>query len=173
MNDPKASSRQPEKPPFRWGRVVLFVSLALNLAVAGVIGGAILGRFGHERRDFVARDVGFGLFTEALSEKDRKELRNAYVRARPNLRAERQKMRADIQTILAALRADPFDVVVLRNALDEGAARIAERQSLGQGVVLDYLAKMPAEERAALADRLETSLKRRAHGAKPPRQETE
>jgi uncharacterized membrane protein len=169
MSDLKTSSLKPAKPPFRWGRVVLFVSLAINLAVAGVVGGAVLGRIGDEKRDFAARDVGFGLFTEALTEADRKALRSAYVQAKPNIRAERQQMRDDLQTILTALRADPFEVETLRIALDTGAARIAQRQAVGQGVVLDYLEKMPTAERAALADRLEASLKRHPRGKKPPR----
>lgn len=169
MTAPKPTSATPPKPPFRWGRVVLFVSLALNLAVVGIVGGAVLGRFGPDRHDIAARDVGFGLFNDALSQDDRKALRGAYMQARPNIRAERQKMRDDLQTILAALRADPFDVDVLRQALDTGAARMAARQAQGQTVVLDYLEKMSNAERAELADRLEKSLKRRAHGPKSDR----
>lgn len=169
MTDPKPSSLTLPKPPFRWGRVVLFVSLALNLAVAGVVGGAVLGRFGHDRNDLAARDIGFGLFTEALTPQDRKALRGAYAQARPDMRAERQKMRNDLRTILSALRAEPFDVTVLQTALDTGSARIEARQAQGQVVVLDYLQKMSQPDRAALADRLEDSLKRRDRSPKPPR----
>lgn len=172
MTDPKSTSSTPPKTPFRWGRVVLFVSLALNLAVAGIVGGAVLGRFGPDRHAISARDVGFGLFSEALSQEERKALRRAYIQARPDIRAERQKMRDNLQTILTALRADPFDVDVLRQALDTGAARIAARQTHGQAVVIDYLQKMSNAERATLADRLEASLKRRAHSTKPPRPES-
>jgi uncharacterized membrane protein len=165
MNDRNTAS---PKPPFRWGRAVLFVSLALNLAVLGVVGGAVLERFGHEREGFAAREVGFGLFSEALEEKDRKDLRRAYLAARPDGRADRKRMRQDFQTILSALRAEPFDGEALRAALTAGATRIAERQAVGQSVMLDYLAKMPAAERAAFADRLEARLKRHPRGSKPP-----
>lgn len=169
MTNRKPSSLNPPKPPFRWGRVVLFVSLALNLAVAGVVGGAVLGRSGPDRHDIAARDIGFGLFNEALTPEDRKALRGAYVQARPEMRAEQEKMRDDLRTILAALRADTFDVSVLRRALDTGAARIEARQAKGQVVVLEYLQQMTAAERSELADRLEESLKRRSRGPKLPR----
>lgn len=150
------------KPPFRWGRLVLFVSLALNLAVLGIVGGAVLGRFGPDRAEFAARDIGFGLFTEALGEEDRRALRRAYGEARPDIRASRRQMRDDLQTLLASLRADPFKVDDLQSALQIGADRIAERQALGQTVLLERVGQMTAAERAALADRLEASLKRRS-----------
>ena len=169
MTTPDPTLRTPAKPPFRWGRVVLFVSLALNLAVAGVVGGAVLGRFGPDRHDLAARDVGFGLFSEALSKEDRIALRRAYAQANPNIRAERQKMRDNLQTILTVLRAEPFEEDALRQALETGAARITERQDRGQTMVLDHLAQMSPPERAAVADRLEESLKRRSRGRKPPR----
>ena len=168
MNDAKTP---PAKPPFAWGRVVLFVSLALNLAVIGIIGGAVLGRFGPGHGGLSARDVGFGLFNEALTEQDRKDLRRAYVKAKPNLRAERRQMREDLQGILTLLRASPFDPAALKTTLDLGVARLAERQSLGQTILLDHLAKMSPEDRAAFAERLETSLKRRDRGERPPKRD--
>jgi uncharacterized membrane protein len=168
MTDPKTTSLTPQKPPFRWGRLVLFVSLALNLAVVGVVGGAALGRKDHNRPEFVARDVSFGLFNEAFTEEDRKGLRRAYAQANPNLRAEREQMRDDLRRILTALRADPFDAGVLRNALDTGAARIEARQAQGQALVLEHLAAMSVEERAEVANRMENALTRRSRGPKPP-----
>jgi uncharacterized membrane protein len=169
MTNPKPSSLKQPKPPFRWGRAVLFVSLALNLAVAGVVGGTVLGRFGHDRNNLVARDIGFGLFNEALTPQDRKALRGAYVRAVPDIKSERAKMRGDLKAILAALRADPFDVDALETALDTGSARLAARQAQGQVVILDYLQNLSNAQRADLADRLENSLKRRDRGPKPAR----
>lgn len=169
MTNPKPSSLKLPNAPFRWGRVVLFVSLALNLAVAGVVGGAALGRYGHGHNDIAARDIGFGLFNEALTPEDRRALRGAFTQARPDMREERRKMRDDLKTILTALRAEPFDVTVLQTALESGAARIEARQAQGQVLILDYLQKLSAPDRAALADRLENALKRRDGKPKPPR----
>jgi uncharacterized membrane protein len=147
---------------------LLFVSLALNLIVLGIVGGAAMGRFGPQRSDIIARDVGFGLFTEALSDQDRKALRQAYGQARPDIRADRQAMREDLARVLELLRQDPFDAVALRASLQAGAARMAERQALGQTIILNHLAQMPAAERADFADRLEHSLKRRDRRERKP-----
>jgi uncharacterized membrane protein len=160
MTDPVAPT--PVKPPFRWGRVVLFVSLALNLAVLGVVGGAAFGRLGDNKRaEFAARDIGFGLFAEALEEEDRRALRRGYTGAKSDIRAERQQMRTDLGQLLAGLRADPFDAAGFRAALQVGMARSAARQELGTTLLLDRLQAMTVAERAAFADRLQTSLRRR------------
>lgn len=158
----------PPKPPFRWVRLVLFVSLALNLGVLGMVGGALLGRAGHERAEFAVRDIGFGVFTEALEEEDRQALRRAYGQARPNIRADRRAMRNDFQTLLAALRADPFDAEGLRAVLQGAADRIAQRQALGQTVLMGRVEGMTPTARAALANRLEQSLKRRPRRDQTP-----
>ena len=157
------------KPPFRWGRVVLFVSLALNLADAGMVGGAVLGRFDHKRAEYAARDISFGLFSEGLSEGDRKALRRAYGEAKKDIRADRSEMREDLQAVLAALRTQPFDVATLRAALARGTERAAERQVLGQTLLLAHLESLTAAERAALADRVEQSLKRRSKRDRKPK----
>ncbi len=172
MNETNKSST-PGKPPFRWGRALLFVSLTLNLVVFGIVGGAALGRLGHQRPEIAARDVGFGLFNEALSEQDRKDLRRAYVQAKPDIRADRREMRENLVQVLALLRQDPFDAAALRSALEAGARRMEERQALGQNVILEHLKTMTVAERVAFADRLENSLKRRDRKDRkpePPRQ---
>ncbi|QCO56363.1 periplasmic heavy metal sensor [Pseudorhodobacter turbinis] len=157
----------PPKPPFRWGRLVLFTSLALNLAVAGVIGGAALGGFGHKRAEFVARDIGFGIFGEALTKEDRTAIRRSYGKVKKDVLRDRQQMRDDLHAMLAALRADPFELEVLKQALDAGAARIAERQALGQTLLLERISNMSEAERTALADRLEEAVKRKPKRDRP------
>lgn len=152
------------KPPFRWGRLVLFASLALNLAVAGMVGGAMLGGFDHKRAEYAARDISFGLFAEALTKEDRRAMRRAYGTARKDIPQDRQQMRDDLQGMLAALRAEPFEVETLAQALRTGAARIAERQALGQTLLLERIDAMSMAERVALADRLEQSLRRKSKG---------
>jgi uncharacterized membrane protein len=173
MNDINKSPAplQSGKPDFRWGRVLLFVSLALNFAVLGIIGGAVMGRFGPDRGNIAAREVGFGFFTEALSDQDRKDLRRAYGQVRPDIRADRRQMREDLQRVVDLLRATPFDAEALRSSLDAGVSRIRERQELGQTIILDHLSKMTAEERVAFADRLENSLKRQPRGDLRPGRE--
>lgn len=138
-------------------KALLIVSLALNLLVAGLVAGAWLrdGRPGG--RD---RDPGFGPFGEALSDADRRELRRAFMARMPEMRENRAALRADMQGVVTALRAEPFDAAALSAAMDAALARMAGRIEVGQELLVDRITAMDEAERVAFADRLEAALKR-------------
>ena len=141
-------------------KIALILSLAANLLVAGIVGGAILN---HERRGFVPRaeDVGFGPFTEALDDKDRRFLRDEFMKRSPrDFRDIRDEARAGFDTLLSALRAPQWDEAPVRAAFEAQRTRTEERIALGQDLMLDRIGQMTAEERAAFADRIEKALKR-------------
>lgn len=142
----------------RWIKIALAVSVALNLAVAGLAAGAWL-REGHGRG--MPRDMSFGPFTEALSDADRRELRRALGDRAPGFREARQEMRADLEALLASLRADPFDPVAAEAALTAVARRTTDRLDLGRDLITGRILAMTDAERQAFADRLERGLKRR------------
>lgn len=142
----------------RW-KIAFFASLAVNLMVAGIVGGALL-KDPHDRGREV-RDLGFGPFTEALSEADRDALRKSFRDRRPDFRAARAQMRADMGEMLSALRADPFDAGRLSRAFDTQQARLADHLKLGQDLLRERLAGMSDAERHAFADRLEQRITRK------------
>ena len=111
------------KAPGRAVRIALAVSVALNLAVIGVVAGAALkhGGSGHE----MERDIGFGPFSEALSREDRRALRGQILQRAPELRSVRKDMQADTQSLLAVLRAEPFDAAGLAAVMETQRARMA------------------------------------------------
>jgi uncharacterized membrane protein len=143
--------------PRSWLRWALVLSLGLNLLVAGLLAGAWL-RGGPPGERF--RDPGFGPFAAALSDDDRRALRRAFVRHMPEMRENRMALRADMQDVLAALRADPFDAAALDAAMDAAMSRLAGRIAVGQDLLAERIAAMDPAERAAFADRLEAALQR-------------
>lgn len=147
---PKGASRW-----LHWG---LAASVALNLAVVGLVVGAMWR--GHEdpRRDFV-RDLGFGVYSEALSPEDRKALRQAFRDKMPGFRKTREEMGADLQGILVALRADPFDPEALKARLAAQNQRSVGQLALGQDLIRDLMLGMSPQARLAFADRLENRLR--------------
>lgn len=149
----------------RWLRVALAVSLAINLAVGGVVLGAWL-RDGPPRGAGV-RDVGFGPYAAGLTDDDRAELRRALIRRAPDIRAARLAMREDMSAVVAALRAEPFDAATMAAAMDRGTARIADFAALGRSLLVDHAAAMTPQARAAFADRLERAASRRGHPDRP------
>lgn len=153
---------KPAKPS-RGLRIALAVSVALNLAVVGVVAGAML-RDGHGGRAAMVRDLGFGPFAEALRFEDRMALRDALFARAPDIRESRRQMRADMQALLDLLRANDLDGDQLRSLMDSQHNRMTGQLKLGQELLQDFLIAMPTAERHAFADRLEAGM--RHHGDK-------
>lgn len=159
MTDTMTPFPQPSPPPGgRKLRIALAVSVALNLLIIGLVAGAALRDGGP--RDRMVRDLDFGPFTEALRPEDREGLRRDFIRQAPDMRDMRRQMREDFATVLAALRAEPFDAEALRDVVANQGERMAARLALGQDLILARIAAMTPAERAAFADRLERRLER-------------
>ena len=146
----------PPKGP-RWIKAALVASVALNLAVAGLVLGAWLG---DGPRKGMPRDLSFGPFSEALSDTDRRALRKDLMGRAGEFRTSRDAARAEFETLLATLRADPFDPAAMTTALTAIETRNAERLELGRSLIETRLIEMSVEERMAFADRLEKGLRR-------------
>lgn len=151
---PPIPSRNPLRNG-RWKRYLLPVSLAINLGVAGVIGGAMVGGHGPGHHQPMLRDIGFGQFSEAMTRPQRDALRDAFVRRTPGLGADLLQMRAESGAILLALRGDPFVPSDLGKAIQAQNARLEQRLQVGQTLFEDFIVSMTAEDRLAFADRLQ------------------
>lgn len=142
----------------RWRRILLVVSLGLNLAVAGLVVGVMVN--GGPRNGPPRYDLTAGPLTRAMEADRRTAVRDALRESDVFRRADRSDIRADMQAILASLRADEFDQTEFRAAL----SRQRQRLQAGQDAVLDAVAAqindMSFEERAAFADRVEEQLRR-------------
>jgi len=84
-----------ETPKRKWsvGRIVLILSLALNLLVVGLVAGALLHR--HQLPDRPPRiaDLGFGPYVRSLSREDREALGTAFKAEEGNFRERRETLR--------------------------------------------------------------------------------
>jgi uncharacterized membrane protein len=163
MSDPQTTA--PTPPPVaatpagttsRGVKIALAVSVALNLSVAGLAIGAWMGGGGH--RD-MPREMSFGPFSAALDDGDRRAIRRALLDRMGEFRGARAEARAEFETLLATLRADPFDPEAMKAALAAIEARNAERLELGRSLIETRLIEMSTEARRAFADRLERGLR--------------
>lgn len=167
MSDTEQTTNAPKSKDKRL-RIALAVSVALNVAVLGMVSGAALTGGGPERRAGDFREFGFVPFTEALSREDRDAMRRAFLAQMPDMRAVRSEMRNDQQEILAALRAKPFDQARMNTAFEVHMNRSTSQLVAGQEVLLDLLGQMSEQERIDFAGRLEERLKRGRDKPKPP-----
>lgn len=149
----------PEKPP-RWRKVLLFVSLAFNLLVVGLVVGAILSGPRDRDRSSGPRDLGFGPFVSALPQEDQGALRISMRDEARQFRENRGRFREQFERIVTALRADPYDAQAVERLVSEQDDWISERQAIGKRLLLERIANMSTEQRSAYADALTKALKR-------------
>jgi uncharacterized membrane protein len=155
----------PNTPARRGGRglkLLLAVSLALNLAVAGIVAGmALRGHSDGRGGPVMSRDLAIGPFSEALTRDQRHALLRSFALGRPDVREIRAEMRADFDAILAALRSEPFDAAAFRAAVEGQNGRMAERAEAARLALVTVVEQMSDAERAAFVDKLEASVARR------------
>ena len=151
----------PDRPAL-WLRVLLFGSLALNLLVVGTVVTlfALHGEKDGDRRGPPRADRMGGPLTFALSDEDRhaigRAMREAYRAGRP----DRGEVQAQYRAVVDALRSDPYDPAVVEQSLTRQSELAQDRQRIGNRLLLERLAAMNAEDRAAYADRIEEALDR-------------
>ncbi len=163
MDEDKMTESPPPAtaPMSRKAKLVLTLSLALNLLVLGLVGGAILGGHGPMMERFRSVDVGFGPLTDALSRQDRRDLFRQFLRDAPDFRAERQAARQDFSQLAAGLRADPWNRGEAEAILARQGDRGRTRLEAGERLMLDHIQSMTPDERRAFADRIEQALMRK------------
>lgn len=179
MSEHPTENPQPQPAPAvpwpRWTRALLFVSLALNLLIAGMAAGAYLrGGLPHPpkaRQVEPLRSLGFGPFEKAMTPVQRRALAKAINARAGDLKATRAQFRQQMATLLETLRTSPFDAATARKIIEAQQRELFERQKIGLRILLNRLENMTDAERAAFADRLERSLRRPPRDARrdPPR----
>lgn len=149
MRDPVQTGRGTR----RWMKVVLAISLTLNLLVVGIVAGGLLGRERMERRE-PPIDGQLGPLGMAFSRQDRAEMRRGAAQAGADLGALRMDLRTDLETLIGALEADPWNEDAVRQQLALMRANAEQRVLLGEQVMLQRLSAMGAPERRDYAERL-------------------
>lgn len=156
--DPATPNGSAPAPLRGWIKVLLFASLALNLAVGGLAIGAVL-RHGDmmDRRADRAEQIG-GPYTGALSREDRRAIWREMRAMQGEGRPSRAEIRADFDAVVQALRADPYDPGQVRAIVGRQFEAGIARQQIGQALLLERIDAMSPAERAAFADRLSARL---------------
>jgi len=137
-----------------WLRILLAVSLALNLLVLGLVGGAMLRFGGPDGMRPPPRSIGATLFRE-LPREDRNALLS---RPHGSHGDRRARLKADALAVSTAMRATPFDQEALKAILDTQATHREGLHKSVQQAWLTRVANMSDAKRRAYADRLDHAL---------------
>lgn len=154
MDDTKPRRR------FPWLKLFLTLSLVLNLALIGALAGMVnrVGQSGSALRGAVA----------ALPVEDRRALRRDSHQIWREARAERGRAGTN-QRMIAALRAEEFDIALFAEALEEAQQRLVTLSDEMHAQVVARVAQMSPDERAAYADALQARMQSRRWRGAPAR----
>lgn len=147
----------------RWIKWALFVSLALNLLVVGVVVGAGASNRSAEKRpepSRIARSLGLGPYGDALTKSQMSDLRPALSKRLPDIRNSRRNLRRGVSETVQLLRAEPFDPDAFEAIMNAQGAAAFKLQETGRAILVERVIAMSAEDRAVFADRLEKATKR-------------
>ena len=142
--------------PSRLWRIVLVVSLALNLAIAGLfVGSATSGRLkSGPPPNF---EIGLGPIGRALAPEERRVIRRSLVQDR-GLRE--LNMRGRMSEIVATLETDPFEAAKMEALMSEQITRTINLQETVQGALLNVITDMTPARRAEFGQALSEQMQR-------------
>lgn len=148
-------------------RTALFVSLAANLLLAGVIGGAVLSNARHDRvaaQQAVMRSPNARAILQALPPDRAQGVREKVIAAFREGRAERQEARRARVEAFRVANADVYDPAAVKAAFARLRAADGKVAGRFQDTVADALAELSVEERRAVLREL---ARRRVAGQRP------
>lgn len=164
MNTPVEQPVKRRTP--RGVKIVLGLSLALNLLILGAIGGAFLGarpEGGPRDRADTVRLLGLAPLAFALERDDRAAVVRAAGADREMMQRQRRQFVEAARGFAQSVRGDPFDRAAAEAALEEQRGVVLNLQDRGSAALLDYLATLSPSARDAFADNLLRMLNRRGH----------
>ena len=127
--------------------VVMFVSLAANLLIAGFTVSRF-SRFHPGGAGEIDRIVALGI--RAFPPEIQGDIRNQVRAHRGEFRAGLDAVRTARQRMFAAMRADPFSRGALDAAFADVRSTTNEVQTIGQTIVADAIANAPPDVRARI-----------------------
>lgn len=162
-------SEMGEKPGWRqapsWMKLLLIVSLSVNVAIAGVVGGSAIR---HWQKGVASgkwqNEPGLNRqqtrFLRMVPDARREEARAILLAGQDDYEAARETMRAAQQALVEAIRQDPLNPERLAAALAERRQASGRMWGIGYEQMAEIVRRLDAAERAELAKRLEERTRR-------------
>jgi len=143
-----------------WRNWLLIGSLALNLAIIGLLVGLSLRGPNESRSKHPPADLLREL-VRAVPEDHRTELRRDLVAKQADMRALRTKMKDRRQELVQILVDPQFDISQVVAIFDDHRLILSRITTGGHEIIVRRIEAMTAEERAVFAQNIQTIEKRR------------
>ncbi|HET7409142.1 MAG TPA: periplasmic heavy metal sensor [Paracoccaceae bacterium] len=141
-----------------WMKLLLILSLAANLAVAGVIIGHSV-RGGDEERRGPGRVIDW--IVGMVPEERRAFAREQFAGVPDRVEAARAERITHLPAVVAAMQAEPFDPAALDAALDTMFSRQNSGRTILRERLIALLGELAPAERAAFAEHFRERLESR------------
>lgn len=147
-----------------WMKLLLIVSLALNLAVAGLVGGHAIRA--SQDPPFARIEPEPGLdrrqtrLLRMVPEAQREQARQILLARQDDIDRARQQMRAAHMALIDALRTDPLDPERLERVLVRRHEASGAFWRIGSEQLVEIARTLDSAERDKLAERLEERTRR-------------
>jgi len=158
-----------EKPGWRqapgWMKLLLIVSLSVNVAIAGLVGGNAIR---HWQQGVASgkwqNEPGLNRqqtrFLRMVPDARREEARTILLARQDDYKAARETMRAAQRALVEAIRQEPLNPERLTAALAERRQASGRMWGIGYEQIAEIARRLNAAERAELAKRLEERTRR-------------
>lgn len=140
----------------RWPKILLIVSLAVNVIVIGLFAGHMIQREPQVR----GADNQINWIIKLVPETRRDATKAHFREIRDDVRATYMQRGEHLTAIAAAIKTEPFETTGLQAALQARRDGSKARQELVQTHLVELLAGFTPEERAKFAENLEGFLER-------------
>lgn len=139
-----------------WIKIVLALSLAVNLCIAGLVAGVILRGGPLAGR---APAMGYAMpYVLALPRDLRRDVFGA-VRNDDSL-PDRRARREEYRDMIKALKVTPFDAAAVEAVLVRQGDGVSRVQAVARAAWLEAVSSLSDEERAAYSERMQEALNR-------------
>lgn len=157
------------KPQRRWLRVVLVISLSLNILVVGLIGGAVLrgGPPAHLASERIISALGLRAYYRTLDSDSQDRLRDEIKAGKSQIKVNRTLFRAHLEALSKALKADPFEPDAVAQVLADQSGVVTGNIATGHELLMAQILEMSEEDRKSMAARLLETPKWRRPGVRP------
>lgn len=158
-----------EKPGWRqapgWMKLLLILSLSVNVAIAGVVGGNAIrhwqqGVASGKWQNEPGLDRRQTRILRMVPDARRAEARAILLARQDEYKAARETMRATQQALIEAIRQEPLNPERLAAALAERRQASGRMWGIGYEQMAEIVHRLDAAERAELANRLEERTRR-------------
>ncbi|MEL7013055.1 MAG: periplasmic heavy metal sensor [Pseudomonadota bacterium] len=146
-----------------WLRIVLVVSLGLNLLVAGAIAGIVIkgGPMQHAGPPSKIANETIGPFTRALSPRDRISILRQVHQQGEFEGWSRATHRQAMEEMIALLETTPFDADAFADKFGSMVTGLQTRLDLASGAFVIRLQAMSDEDRIAYAARVRDAMEKK------------